>query len=201
MTLELYKLPYSEKSLEPYISQATLFYHYEKHHATYLNNLLTLIKNTPYENEKLESIILKTETNPEEVSIYNNAAQVWNHDFYWKSLTPLENSDLKIPDGKFKELILTTFKSEENLKSEIKKAGLNQFGSGWVWLVLDNDKIRVIKTSNAYTPIRDVKPLLCIDVWEHAYYLDYQNRRNDYLENILNHLINWNFAIQNFHNL
>ncbi|MBE6449874.1 MAG: superoxide dismutase [Alphaproteobacteria bacterium] len=197
---ELLKLPYSQKALEPYISQSTLFYHYEKHHATYLNNLNQLIKGTDFENFSLEDIILKTKDNPDFTSIYNNAAQVWNHDFYWKSLSETANADNKIPKGNFKDLVIKSFGSEENLKAELKKAALGQFGSGWVWLVFENNQLKIIKTSNAINPLGQAQALLTIDVWEHAYYLDYQNKRAEYVENILNHIINWNFAIQNLNN-
>ena len=197
MSFELYKLPYPENAMEPYLSQSTLFYHYEKHHATYLNNLNTLIKGTDFENEMLENIILMTENKPELQAVYNNAAQVWNHNFYWQSLSALADAQNHISDGNFKDMVIRDFGSEETLKSEIKKAGLAQFGSGWVWLVLDGKKLKVVKTGNAFNPLGKMKPLLCIDVWEHAYYLDYQNRRADYLDSILNHLINWNFAVQN----
>lgn len=197
---ELLKLPYSQKALEPYISQSTLFYHYEKHHATYLNNLNQLIKGTDFENLSLEEIMLKTQNDPKQMAIYNNAAQVWNHDFYWKSLSETANADNKIPKGNFKDLVIDCFGSEENLKAEFKKAALSQFGSGWTWLVLQNNQLKIMKTPNAVNPLSNSRPLLTIDVWEHAYYLDYQNKRADYVENIINNIINWNFAIQNLNN-
>ena len=201
MAFELYKLPYSEDALEPYISKKTISFHYGKHHATYLNNLNNLIKDTPLEKESLEDIILNTEKYPSEQAIFNNAAQVWNHTFYWQSLLPTKQKMNDIPDGNFKEMVLRDFGSVENLKTEFKKVALSQFGSGWAWLVLDNGKLGIVKTSNASTPFGKVKPLLCIDVWEHAYYLDYQNRRADYLDGVLNNLLNWNFAIQNLNNI
>lgn len=190
MAFELYKLPYSENALEPYISKETISFHYGKHHATYLNNLNALIKDTPLEKESLESIIL----NASDQAIFNNAAQVWNHTFYWQSLSPKKQD---IPEGNFKQMVLRDFGSIENLKAELKKAALSQFGSGWAWLVSDNDQLKIVKTSNAETPLGKAIPLLSIDVWEHAYYLDYQNRRGDYVDGILNNLLNWNFAIQN----
>ena len=201
MAFELYKLPYSEDALEPYISKETISFHYGKHHATYLNNLNNLIKDTPLEKESLEDIILNTEKYPSEQAIFNNAAQVWNHTFYWQSLLPTKQKMNDIPDGNFKEMVLRDFGNVENLKAELKKVALSQFGSGWAWLVLDNGKLGIVKTSNASTPFGKVKPLLCIDVWEHAYYLDYQNRRADYLDGVLNNLLNWNFAIQNLNNI
>ncbi|MBP5534063.1 MAG: superoxide dismutase [Alphaproteobacteria bacterium] len=201
MAFELYKLPYLEDALEPYISKETISFHYGKHHATYLNNLNNLIKDTPLEKESLEDIILNTEKYPSEQAIFNNAAQIWNHTFYWQSLLPTKQKMNDIPDGNFKEMVLRDFGSVENLKAELKKVALSQFGSGWAWLVLDNGKLGIVKTSNASTPFGKVKPLLCIDVWEHAYYLDYQNRRADYLDGVLNNLLNWNFAIQNLDNV
>ena len=194
MAFELYKLPYADNALEPYISQKTISFHYGKHHATYLNNLNALIKDTDLEKESLENIILETEKNPSEQAIFNNAAQVWNHTFYWQSLSA-EKQD--IPESNFKQMGLRDFGSIENLKAEFKKVALSQFGSGWAWLVLDNNQLKIVKTSNAETPLGKTIPLLCIDVWEHAYYLDYQNRRGDYLDGVLNNLLNWKFAAQN----
>ena len=201
MAFELYKLPYSEDALEPYISKETISFHYGKHHTTYLNNLNNLIKDTPLEKESLEDIILNTEKYPSEQAVFNNAAQVWNHTFYWQSLSPKGSNPSKIPDGNFKEMIMRDFGSVENLKAEFKKAALSQFGSGWAWLVLDGGKLKIIKTSNAATPFGKTKPLLYIDVWEHAYYLDYQNRRGDYIDAVLSHLLNWNFATQNLNDV
>ena len=201
MAFELYELPYQQDALEPYISKETVSYHYGKHHATYLNNLNNLIKDTPLEKESLEAIILNTEKYPSEQAIFNNAAQVWNHNFYWQSLSPAKQNTSEISDENFNNMILRDFGSIENLKAELKKVALSQFGSGWAWLVLDKDKLKIIKTSNASNPLGKMKPLLCIDVWEHAYYLDYQNRRADYLDGILNNLLNWNFAIQNLNNV
>lgn len=201
MAFELYKLPYAQNALEPYISASTVFYHYEKHHTTYLNNLNALVKGTPLETESLENIILNTEKYPSEQAIFNNAAQVWNHTFYWQSLSPADKAQKHIPNGNFKEMILRDFGSEDNLKAELKKVATAQFASGWAWLVLDKGRLKVVKTANALNPLGQMKPLLCIDVWEHAYYLDYQNRRPDYLDAVLNHLINWNFAIQNLNDI
>lgn len=201
MAFELYKLPYLEDALEPYISKETISYHYGKHHTAYLNNLNDLIKGTALEKETLEDIILNTEKYPSEQAIFNNAAQVWNHTFYWQSLSPEGLNPSDVPEGNFKDMIIRDFGSVENLKAEFKKVALSQFGSGWAWLVLDGGKLKIIKTSNAATPFGKTKPLLCIDVWEHAYYLDYQNRRGDYLDAVLNHLLNWNFAIQNLNDV
>lgn len=199
MAFELYKLPYEENALEPYISQKTLFYHYEKHHATYLKNLNDLIEGTDLENYTLEEIILATEKYPSQQAIFNNASQVWNHTCYWQSLSP--NGGGHIPDGDLKDMVIRDFGSEENLKAEFKKFALGQFGSGWAWLVLDGAKLKVTNTPNAYSPLGKNRILLTVDVWEHAYYLDYQNKRADYADAILNHLINWNFAIQNLNQI
>ncbi|MBO5997180.1 MAG: superoxide dismutase [Alphaproteobacteria bacterium] len=201
MAFELFKLPYQENALEPYISKETISFHYGKHHTAYLNNLNALIKDTPLEKESLEDIILNTEKYPSEQAIFNNAAQVWNHTFYWQSLTPAKQNAPDIPEGNFKQMVLRDFGSIDNMKAEFKKAALSQFGSGWAWLVVDNKQLKIIKTSNAETPVGKMKPLLCIDVWEHAYYLDYQNRRADYLDGIINNLLNWDFAIQNLNNV
>ena len=197
MTFELYKLPYSMEALSPYISKNTLFYHYEKHHATYLKNLNDLIKGSALERENLEDIILTTQKYPSEQAIFNNAAQVWNHTFYWNSLAPADTEDSTVQGSDLKQMILNDFGSEDNLKAEMKKNALAQFGSGWVWLVADKAKLRVLRTPNAFNPLGVMKHLLCIDVWEHAYYLDYQNRRGDYIDAVLNHLLNWRFAMKN----
>ncbi len=199
MTFELYKLPYDLNALEPFISEKTLRFHYEKHHTGYVNTLNSLIKGTDLENKSLEDIILATEKESSQQAIFNNAAQTWNHTFYWQSLSPHAGNN--IPDGDFKEAVSRDFGSIENLKEELKKAATTQFGSGWAWLILESGKLKVVKTSNANIPLHHQKPLLTIDVWEHAYYLDYQNRRLDYVQSILDNLINWNFAIQNFHQI
>ncbi len=199
MAFELYKLPYEENALEPYISQKTLFYHYEKHHATYLKNLNDLIEGTDLEKYSLEEIILATEKYPSQQAIYNNASQVWNHTFYWQSLSPNGGGD--IPDGDFKQMVIRDFDSVDNLKAEFKKMAVSQFGSGYAWLIFDNGKLKVINSLNAQSPLGKYRILLNMDVWEHAYYLDYQNKRVDYAEAVLSHFINWNFAIQNLANI
>lgn len=201
MTFKLPELPYEKKALAPYISEQTLSFHYDKHHATYVNNLNNLIEGTDLEHLSLEEIILHTSENPSQQAIFNNAAQVWNHTFFWQSLTP-EKDNTFLDDSNLKDMIIRDFGSEENLKKALKEAGLSQFGSGWVWLIEDGGKLQVIKTSNAFTPLTTkAKALLTIDVWEHAYYLDYQNKRGDYLDAVLNNLINWNFAVQNLNNI
>ena len=195
MTFELPPLPYEKNALEPFISANTLTFHYEKHHATYVKNLNDLIKGTPLENETLEDIILQTAKDSSKQAVYNNAAQVWNHTFYWHSLKSPHND--KINDPTLLGLIQRDFGSVENLKNVLKSTAMGQFGSGWCWLVLDHDMLKVVRTPNAENPLGTSKPLLCIDVWEHAYYLDYQNKRADYLDKVVEHLLNWDFAVKN----
>lgn len=199
MAFELYKLPYDENTLAPYISEKTLQFHYGKHHAGYVNTLNDLIKGTNLETHTLEEIILATEKYPSQQTIYNNASQVWNHTFYWQSLSPNGGGD--IPEGDFKDAVIRDFGSVDNLKTELKKAATTQFGSGWAWLIVDDGHLKVINTPNAQSPLGKKRILLTIDVWEHAYYLDYQNRRPDYTQTVLDHLINWSFAIQNFYHI
>lgn len=145
----------------------------------------------------LHDIILKTRNDTSFQTIFNNAAQVWNHDFYWKSLSPQKTTASHITDSALLNLVEHDFENEENLKESLKKTALGQFGSGWCWLILDNNTLKVIKTSNAENPLGISKPLLCIDVWEHAYYLDYQNKRGDYLNAVIDNLLDWNFAAKN----
>ena len=195
MAIILPELPYNREALAPHISSNTLDFHYGKHHNAYVTNLNNLIAGSDLENATLESIIGKTAGNVDKVGIFNNAAQVWNHTFYWNSMKPNGGGQ---PSGKIAELIKGTFGSLEKFAEEFKKAGATQFGSGWAWLVLDNSELKVTKTANADTPIaHQQKPLLTVDVWEHAYYLDYQNRRPDYLSVFVDHLINWDFVNSN----
>jgi Fe-Mn family superoxide dismutase len=181
MSITLPDLPFAKNALEPYISERTLEFHYGKHHQAYVNNGNSLIAGTELETLPLEEIIKKTSDIKEKVGIFNNAAQVWNHSFYWKCMKA--NGGNKAV-GKIAAKIDTDFGSFEQFADEFKKAGATQFGSGWAWLVLDNDK-----------PItQNLKPLLVVDVWEHAYYLDYQNRRPDYLTTFMDKLVNWDFV-------
>ncbi|MBR1778020.1 MAG: superoxide dismutase [Alphaproteobacteria bacterium] len=197
MVFELPKLPFGLDELEPYISKKTLEFHYGKHHQTYVTNLNNLIKETDLANADLETIIKETAGKADKSAIFNNAAQVWNHTFFWNSLTPAGGGAL--PDGTFKEAVLHTFISEEKFKEDLKTAAVSQFGSGWAWVVADQGEVKIIKTSNADAPIaHGLKPLLTIDVWEHAYYLDFQNRRPDYAQTIIDKLMNWHFAALNF---
>jgi Fe-Mn family superoxide dismutase len=190
-------LPYEKTALEPHISEKTLDFHYGKHHQAYIDNLNKLIAGTELEAETLENIIVKTNGNANQASIFNNASQIYNHDFFWKSLRPV--SVPSEPRGELLEFINKSFGSLENFYNEFKTIAVSQFGSGWAWLIKEGDTLKIIKTANADNPIaHGWKPLLTIDVWEHAYYLDYQNRRADFLEAILRNLLNWEFAQSNF---
>jgi Fe-Mn family superoxide dismutase len=192
MTITLPELPYGKDALAPYISEKTIDFHYGKHHNTYVTNLVKLIGGTDLENETLENIIKKTAGDSARAGIFNNAAQVWNHTFYWNSMKPNGGGS---PTGKILEKIKTDFGSYEKFVEEFKNAGLTQFGSGWAWLILKDGKLQVTKTPNADTPIaHGLTPLLTVDVWEHAYYLDYQNKRAEYLDIFIKNLINWEFA-------
>jgi len=195
MAIVLPSLPFEKNALEPYISSQTLDYHHGKHHNTYVVNLNNLIKESDFENKSLEVIILDTARDSSSAAIFNNAAQVWNHTFYWNSLKANGGG---LPSGSIKEKIDSNFGSYDNFAKLFKEAALGQFGSGWAWLVLVDDKLSILKTSNADTPIaHGIKPLLCIDVWEHAYYLDYKNARADYTEAVIKNLLNWDFANKN----
>ncbi|GAB6279127.1 MAG: superoxide dismutase [Fe] [Lentimicrobium sp.] len=184
MKHELPPLPWAKNALEPYISQQTIEFHYGKHHQTYVNNLNNLIVGTPFENSSLEDIILKAEG-----GIFNNGAQVWNHTFYWNCLMPNGRSE---PQGKLAKAIQREFSSFEAFKEKFSAAAVSLFGSGWAWLVKNPDgHLEIIQESNAGNPLRKGKtPLLTCDVWEHAYYLDKQNRRADYVADFWK-MINW----------
>jgi len=193
--LTLPKLPYPEDALEPYISARTLSFHYGKHHQGYLDKLNQLITGTELADLSLDALIKATGA-PDKMAIFNNAAQAWNHGFYWSSMQPKGGGK---PQGKLAEQLDAAFGSFDNFKKEFTAAALGQFGSGWAWLVQEGDKLKIMKTSNADTPMakEGLKPLLVIDVWEHAYYLDYQNRRADYVTAFLDNLVNWEFAAGN----
>ncbi len=188
-------LPYPDVALEPVISAKTIAFHYGKHHSGYVANLNKLVQGSEFADMSLEQVIKTTAGNAEKAAIFNNAAQIWNHTFYWQSLHP--NGGGK-PSGALANAIESSFGSLEKCKEELAKAATGQFGSGWAWLVSDGAKLSVVKTSNAETPLtQGLKPLLTIDVWEHAYYLDYQNRRADYVAAVLDKLVNWQFAEKN----
>ena len=188
-------LPYAENAFDPVITAKTMSFHYGKHHKGYVDNLNKLIVGTEYADLSLEKIIAGTAGRPGKAAIFNNAAQTWNHTFYWKSMTPKGGVE---PPAALKQRIEASFGSVDACKKELASAAVSQFGSGWAWLVLDGGKLKVVKTANAEVPLTTgMKPLLSIDVWEHAYYLDYQNRRADYVNAVLDKLINWEFALQN----
>ena len=189
-------LPYAQDALGPVISANTISFHYGKHHKAYVDNLNKLAAGTEFAGMPLEKIIAGTAGKADKAAIFNNASQAWNHTFYWNSLTPNGGGE---PPAALKTKIEVSFGTADACKKELATAATTQFGSGWAWLVLDGDKLKVIKTSNADSPLtKGMKPLLTIDVWEHAYYLDYQNRRVDYVNAVLDKLINWNFAAENF---
>lgn len=188
-------LPYPDNALSPAISAQTLGFHYGKHHQGYVNKLNELVAGTPLADQALEAVIKTTANKTDQAAIFNNAAQVWNHTFYWNSLQAKGGGK---PTGALATAIDQSFGDFDAFKTELIKAATGQFGSGWAWLVKDGDKLMVTKTANADNPlVHGQKPLLTIDVWEHAYYLDYQNRRTDYINAVLDKLLNWEFAAQN----
>ena len=192
MIHELPKLDYSKNGLSPIMSEETLDLHHGKHHQTYITKLNEFIKNTDMIEMSLEKIILKSSQDENMAGLFNNASQHWNHNLFWKCMKP--NGGGNIPPRLEKKLI-TDFGSVENFKNEFKNAGVSQFGSGWCWLSVKNDKLVVTKTANAANPlIDDMKPILGCDVWEHSYYIDYRNKRPEYLEKFVENLINWEFV-------
>jgi len=195
MAIQLIDLPYTKEALSPFISPNTLDFHHGKHHKTYVENVNKLIVGTDMENDTLETIIKKTSGDAAKMGIFNNAAQVWNHAFYWQCMKPNGGGN---PSGPISNKIKATWGNYDKFVEEFRNAGVTQFGSGWAWLVLDKDDLKIAKTANADTPIADgMKPLLTVDVWEHAYYLDYQNRRADYLTAFIEKLIHWDFVNAN----
>jgi len=189
-------LPYKIEALEPHISARTLEFHYGKHHQTYVDNLNKLVAETDLAELSLEKIIKASANQAEMAAIFNNAAQVYNHDFFWQSLHPALEP-MAIPAA-LMSLIERDFSSLEKMLDEFKAASLSQFGSGWAWLVLAEGKLKIMKTANADTAfLHGVTPLLALDVWEHSYYLDYQNRRADFVSAVLLNLLNWRFAAKN----
>jgi superoxide dismutase, Fe-Mn family len=193
--ISLPPLPYAQNALAPVISENTLSFHYGKHHQAYVNNTLKMIAGTEFEKATLEEIIKKTAGKPDKTGLFNNAAQVFNHNFYWLSMKPGGGGE---PKGRIAEKIVQSFGSYQKFVEEFSNAAATQFGSGWAWLVQNDGKLQVTKTSNADTPIAaSAIPLITIDVWEHAYYLDYQNRRADYIKAFIEKLLNWDFAEKN----
>ncbi len=188
-------LPWADTALAPVISANTIGFHYGKHHKGYVDNLNRLLAGSDLADLPLEKIVAATAGKADKTAIFNNAAQIWNHTFYWNSLRPNGGGE---PPAALKKRIEASFGSVDALKKELATAATSQFGSGWAWLVADGDKLKVIRTANADLPqTAGLKPLLTIDVWEHAYYLDYQNRRADYVNALIDKLINWEFALQN----
>jgi len=192
MAFELPALPYADTALEPHYSQKTISFHYGKHHRAYVDNLNKLVAGSPLERQSLEEVIRGAAGNPEKVGIFNNAAQVWNHTFFWQGMKPGGGGK---PTGELAKKIDQAFGSYEKLVEQFKAAAVGRFGSGWAWLVLDGGTLKIVTTPNAETPLTTKqKPLLTVDVWEHAYYLDYQNRRPDFVQAFLDNLVNWDFA-------
>ena len=195
MAFDLIPLPFADDALDPAISAETFSYHHGKHHKAYVDNLNKLVAGTDMAEMSLEKVILATAGVPEKAGVFNNAAQVWNHTFYWAGMKA--NGGGK-PRGALAKKIDAAFGGYDALRRELAAAAGGQFGSGWAWLVMDGGKLKVMKTGNAENPLaKGMKPLLTIDVWEHAYYLDYQNRRADYVNAVLDKLVNWDFAAEN----
>lgn len=194
MTISQSKLPYDDSALEPYMSAETLSYHYGKHHRGYVDKLNRLILGTPYAILPLEEIITEARKNAA-IDILNNAAQVWNHQFLWECFSP--NSEVQA-NGRIKEMIERDFGDVVAFKEQFRDKAISHFGSGWVWLVQDGTKLSIVTTGNADSPVAThLTPLLTLDVWEHAYYLDYQNERDRYVDTFLEKLLNWKFAAAN----
>jgi superoxide dismutase, Fe-Mn family len=197
MAFELPALPFAAEALESaHMSAQTFSFHHDKHHAAYVTNLNNLVKDTELADKSLEEVITISFKDPTKAGIFNNAAQVWNHTFFWHSLKPGGGGT---PPGALLDKIVADFGSVDKFKEAFKAAATTQFGSGWAWLVLDNGTLKVTKTANAENPlVHGQTALLTLDVWEHAYYLDFQNRRPDYIQNFLDHLVNWDFVAKNF---
>ena len=188
-------LPWAENALDPVISAKTISFHYGKHHKTYVDTLNKLVVSTEFADMPIETIVSATAGKIDHALIFNNAAQIWNHTFYWSCLRPKGGGE---PPASLKQKIDAAFGSVDACRKELSATASAEFGSGWAWLVVDAGKLKVVKTADAETPTtRGVKPLLTIDVWEHAYYLDYQNKRADYVNAVLDKLINWEFAEKN----
>lgn len=196
MSFTLPNLPYAQDALAPHISAQTLEFHHEKHHATYVKNLNGLVEGTNLDGKTLVEVIQSVTGDASKIGVFNNAAQVWNHTFYWHSM---KSGGGGKPSDALASKIAEAFGSYEDFVTQFKQAGATQFGSGWVWLVSEGGKLKIIKTANAETPLTQagVTPLMTCDVWEHAYYLDFQNRRPDYLSTFFEHLVNWDFAAEN----
>lgn len=188
-------LPYPEDALAPVISANTLSLHHGKHHQAYVTKTNELIAGTEFEGQSLERIILATSGHPDRAELFNNAAQAWNHTFYWHSLRPEGGGE---PPAQLAARVEAAFGNVDAFKKQFADAAVKEFGSGWAWLVADGSTLKVVKTSNADLPLTNGQvPLLALDVWEHAYYVDYQNRRPDYVQAVIDKLLNWQFAAEN----
>jgi Fe-Mn family superoxide dismutase len=195
MTYELPPLPYADTALEPIYSAKTISFHHGKHHKAYVDNLNKLVANTRIDGLPLESVIDIAAKNSEMTGVFNNAAQIWNHTFFWNSMKPGGGGK---PSGELAKKIDEAFGSYEKFAEQFKAAAVGRFGSGWAWLVVDGGALKIVSTPNAETPItKGQTPLITVDVWEHAYYLDYQNRRPDFVQAFLDKLVNWDFAAAN----
>lgn len=198
MPFDLPPLPYARNALAPHISEQTLDFHYGKHHAAYATKLTALTEATDLATKSLEEVIACTVNDPSKVGIFNNAAQVWNHTFFWNSMKPSGGGAPKA--GALHDALVKGFGSVAAFGEAFKNAAVGQFGSGWAWLVAEDDTLKIVTTPNAQTPLTTAgqTPLLTCDVWEHAYYLDFQNRRPDFVQTFLDYLVNWEFATENY---
>ncbi len=197
MSFELPDLPYPYDALEPYISSQTMHLHHDKHHQAYVTNLNNLIEGTDLEGKSLEDIIVTCWQDPAKEGIFNNAGQHWNHTLFWRVM---KKGGGGAPGGELQRRIEDAFGSFESFREKFKEAAVTVFGSGWGWLAVDGDELKVLKTPNGVNPIvHGMVPILGIDVWEHAYYLDYQNRRPEYVAAFLNHLVNWEVVEEELH--
>ena len=195
MAFNLLPLPYGKSALEPHMSAKTLEFHHGKHHQAYVTNLNVLVQGTALAAKPLEAVISETAKEESAAGIFNNAAQVWNHTFFWNSMAPAGGGS---PVGDLAHRIDHDFGSLDRFKERFRQAAVGQFGSGWAWLIADKGELKITRTANAMTPIAQGQiPLLTCDVWEHAYYLDYQNRRPDFVQAFLDRLVNWDFAAKN----
>lgn len=193
--MSLPPLPFAEQALEPVISAQTLSFHYGKHHKGYFDNLVKLIQDTPQAEQSLAALVTSSAGQPGKTAMFNNAGQVWNHSFYWQGLRAKGGG---VPPAALKQKIEQSFGSVDALRQELAKAAAAQFGSGWVWLVLQDGQLKVTRTTGADSPLTTgAKPLLTLDVWEHAYYLDYQNRRVDHIHAVIDKLVDWGFVQDN----
>ena len=195
MAVQLPNLPYAENALEPHYSAKTISFHYGKHHKAYVDNLNKLVAGTPLEGKSLEEIVMASAGDASRVGVFNNSAQVWNHTFFWNCMKPAGGGR---PTGEVTRRIDEAFGSYEKFAEQFKATAVGRFGSGWGWLVLDGGALKIVSTANADTPmVSKQTALLTVDVWEHAYYLDYQNRRPDFVQAFLDHLVNWDFVAGN----